>query len=90
MKDAKSYPGAVYRTARWLRLTAHVRSTHPVCQLCGTAPSECTDHVDGDTANWSLDNMRALCWSCHSWKTKTVYNAWPEIVRAYKTEMFED
>ena len=86
----KKYKGAVYRTARWLRLTELMRSRHPLCQLCGTKPSECTDHVDGDTANWCEGNMRALCWSCHSWKTKTPYTDWVQIVAKYKEEMYEE
>lgn len=84
------YKGAVYRTARWLRVTVSVRSRHPVCQLCGVKPSECVDHVDNDTSNWGEDNFRALCWSCHSWKTKTLYVVWAQIVREFKDEMYED
>lgn len=84
------YRGSVYRTARWLRVTSMMRSRHFICQLCGVQPSECTDHVDNDTTNWAEDNFRALCWSCHSWKTKTVYTDWPSIVAAYKAEMYED
>ena len=86
----EKYDGAVYRSARWLRVTRMMRSRHPICQLCERKPSECTDHVDNDTTNWDENNFKALCWSCHSWKTQTPYTEWLRVVAAFKEEMFED
>ncbi len=76
-----------YRTQRWLTLSKSVRALHPICQLCRLQMSQCVDHVDEDITNNSLDNLRALCISCHSWKTATRLLAWDAIEQHYHEEI---
>lgn len=51
---------------------------HPLCEECAergiVKPAECVDHKTphkGDAALlYCWENLRALCWSCHSRKTR--------------------
>lgn len=62
--------GRIYDTARWRSLRRQVIARDMHCQH-----PECTesitdvDHVDGDTENNSLANLRGLCHAHHSQKT---------------------
>lgn len=57
--------------ARWLRTSRAHRIAYPLCEHCGQ-PVELTDHIvsirDGG-ARYDWDNLRSLCWSCHSRRT---------------------
>ena len=63
---------ALYETARWRRLSAMIRAMRPVCEECNDALSEDVHHVvavaDGGDF-WEMDNLQALCKSCHAIKT---------------------
>lgn len=62
----------------WRKMSERFRAEHPLCGKCAEAnivrASECVDHViphEGKPEllyNW--DNLQALCWSCHSRKTR--------------------
>ena len=59
----------------WAKTSRAFLSEHPFCAICG-AFAEATDHIvpraRGGTDEW--DNLQALCWSCHSRKTRTESN----------------
>ena len=65
-----------YNTQIWKRLRAYYRKRHPLCEECmrhgRVTPSVIVDHIkpikEGG-APLALDNLQALCWSCHSTKT---------------------
>lgn len=65
--QAKRQTGKVY-DAVWQKLSRMFRAQHPWCALCG-APAECVDHIvpiSQGGARLDEDNLRSLCWSCHS------------------------
>lgn len=61
----------------WSKLSIIFRREHPFCADCElrgiVKASKCVDHVIPHRGNESLrmdrDNLRALCWACHSVKT---------------------
>ena len=64
---------SLYNTPRWRKLSRSYRARQPVCELCGHAPSQHTDHIEPHRnlphLFWSQTNWQALCHSCHSKKT---------------------
>ncbi len=56
---------------RWQKIAKAVRYDEPFCRLCGKL-STCVDHIkpieDGGTN--ARGNLQALCWRCHSKKTR--------------------
>lgn len=63
----KQYP------KQWRQLSKLIRQEEPLCRLCLERgiykPSQCVDHIDGNSKNNTRENLQALCWSCHSRKT---------------------
>jgi 5-methylcytosine-specific restriction protein A len=59
----------------WRRLRARVLREEPFCLDCDrdglTTRAVEVDHVDGNPANNSLSNLRPLCKSHHSRKTRS-------------------
>ena len=63
----------------WQRLSLELRAKQPWCSFCRAGGGEAylddsgvvrfvslsVDHIDGDTANCSPQNLRVLCRSCH-------------------------
>lgn len=58
---------------QWLRIRDMVLSMEPLCRSCMKAgkltPANEVDHIDGDSANNSIENLQPLCKPCHSEKT---------------------
>lgn len=48
------------------------------CRDCGRFGGH-VDHIDGDNANHSADNLQTLCLPCHSRKTATEQTGRPYI-----------
>ena len=79
--DARSWVGVersrpkskIYNTSRWQRLRKLILSRNPICQAndCNNLSSH-VDHIvpmaDGGEP-YELENLQALCASCHSRKT---------------------
>ena len=61
---------------RWRKFRAWFLSRHPVCKSCDRAAKE-VDHIqplrDGGE-KYDLENLQALCKSCHSRKTQAEMN----------------
>ena len=63
---------------RWQRLSLAYRTEHPLCEECErhsvVKAAECVDHKTPHEGNEDLlydwANLQALCWSCHSRKTR--------------------
>ena len=51
-----------YRIARALYYEHH---TNIICDHCGTIKNICIHHIDGDYKNNNIENLQALCKSCH-------------------------
>jgi 5-methylcytosine-specific restriction endonuclease McrA len=61
---------------RWTKFRAWFLSHHPVCNTCGRAANE-VDHVtplSRGGGKYDLENLQALCKSCHSRKTQAEMN----------------
>lgn len=62
---------ALYKSKRWQILRRRVLFEQPLCD-CGELATD-VDHIvaieDGG-AQWSRDNLKAMCGSCHSAKTR--------------------
>lgn len=59
-----------YDKRRWKNLRRMKLSNDPMCEGAGChAPATEVDHKDGDVTNRAMENLRALCKSCHSKKT---------------------
>jgi len=74
-----------YYTKRWQKLRLVVLSDQPFCAdpysqhsryVEGRAPATEIDHIDGDSDNDLMDNLQALCKSCHSRKTALEQDRW--------------
>lgn len=65
-----------YNTARWRKLSTYILNTFPICEHCEDNPSEDVHHViqlstvEGWNKRLDLDNLKALCKSCHSLHSK--------------------
>lgn len=57
----------------WRTLRAAFLRDHPDCVVCGQ-PTEHVDHIlpvrERPDLALDVDNVQALCWSCHSRKTR--------------------
>lgn len=66
----------VYQTKQWLKTRAVVLLKHPLCVAClrkgKTARATDVDHIVPRRSGGAdtLDNLQALCHSCHSQKTR--------------------
>lgn len=62
----------------WLRIRKQVLMREPCCVACLAAgriePANEVDHIDGDTANNTWENLQGLCKPCHSSKTAREMN----------------
>ena len=64
--------------ARWQAMSNKHRRDNPLCEECKgngvIEPATCVDHVTPHKGNEALlydpSNLRALCWACHSRKTR--------------------
>ena len=74
MKQRKA-SAFLYSHRRWRSLRKQVILSNPICQACNRAPSTQVDHIkpySGDVSTfYDIDNLQALCHSCHSKKTAT-------------------
>lgn len=63
----------LYSTSAWRRRSRQFLEAHPYCARCG-ARATITDHIIPHRGNsdlfWDESNLQALCWSCHSIKTR--------------------
>lgn len=67
-----------YDTARWRKLSKLKRQTDPLCEPCLEAGrstlAECVDHTlpreERPDLELDWDNLRSMCWPCHSEKTR--------------------
>lgn len=68
-----------YDSPAWRRLAAAVRKDERVCRVCKAelgklTPAECVDHIIPLALRPDLaldrENLQALCWECHSRKTR--------------------
>lgn len=60
-----------YNSPAWRRVRAAFIRRYPSCWFCG-AKADAVDHVDGNPlgpAGLAFENLRSLCWSCHSKRT---------------------
>lgn len=65
-------------THQWTQLSKVYRRHNPVCVIClfkgRVTAAEITDHIVPHRMDSSLlmdsENLCALCWKCHSWKTR--------------------
>jgi len=59
----------------WRRLRATILAEEPLCRTClvqrRITVATDVDHIDGDSANNSANNLQSLCHACHSRKTYT-------------------
>ena len=64
--------GSLYGSEAWRRASKRFLGGHPLCP-CG-APADVTDHIrphKGDARLfWDIRNWQAMCWGCHSRKTR--------------------
>lgn len=52
-------------------------SDSPYCEICGESDKKlCVHHIDEDIHNNNLDNLKVLCYSCHS-KIHNLYFNFP-------------
>ena len=65
--------GHLYRSSAWKKASRQFLASNPQCAKC-ERKATVTDHKvphRGDLKLfWSPSNWRALCWSCHSGKTR--------------------
>jgi len=62
----------LYRTAAWRKLRAEFLRLHPFCVRCGK-PAVIADHITPHKGRpelfFCMENLQAMCQSCHSAKT---------------------
>lgn len=79
-KRSKSHQ--FYYGTEWKRLRAAYRAKHPICEMCGVAPSVIVDHIveisDGGD-KYDERNYQALCLACHN--KKTAKERWERTVK---------
>ena len=82
-----------YYTKRWQKLRIVVLSGQPFCAdpymqharyQDGRVRATEIDHIDGDPNNDLMDNLQALCKSCHSRKTALEQDRWKRRGFVYK------
>ena len=61
--------------AKWQNRSPWLKHRKDSCERCGFIPEHSSqldvDHVDGNKANNSLNNLQTLCANCHRLKTYT-------------------
>jgi 5-methylcytosine-specific restriction enzyme A len=64
---------AFYQSPAWRAASAAAVAAEPLCRICRRKASALADHIverrDGG-ADFARRNIQAVCWSCHSKKTK--------------------
>lgn len=81
----------LYHTARWTRLSASFRASHPLCSRCASVgiikPAQVTDHITpwpvcGEDGFFDESNLQALCADCNHQKgqeDKKIIQQWREL-----------
>ena len=63
-----------YNSTRWRKLSKWYLSNNPICEMCDNDLSRHSDHIipwqDGGS-KYLVDNLQALCLSCHAKKTSS-------------------
>lgn len=81
-RNRRNKKHAFYYTQAWKDARAAYREKHPVCEMCGRAPSVIVDHIvelnDGGDP-FDERNFQALCIACHN--KKTAKEKWERTVR---------
>lgn len=68
----------IYKTSRWIRISKAIRNEFPICQKCMKSPTDVVDHIyelrwlNGQDHAYTLDNLMAVCHTCHNIKTKAI------------------
>jgi 5-methylcytosine-specific restriction protein A len=65
-------------SARWDRESKRYREEYPLCELCllngDVRATQAVDHIIPHRGNpvlmWDDGNWCAICWRCHTWKTR--------------------
>jgi 5-methylcytosine-specific restriction endonuclease McrA len=68
--SASKERGRFYRSAFWQRLRAVILKRDVECQICHERPAVHVDHISNDHTDNRPENLRGLCHSCHSRKTR--------------------
>mgnify|MGYP002735309899 CR=1 FL=1 len=83
-RDADPRRTIPLQSARWQRLRRWVLDREPLCRECRRmghpTPATDVDHVSGNPADNSPDNLQALCHACHSAKTVRERHGKPGLV----------
>ena len=74
--DRKGQDYAFYNSAAWRRLSASIRASHPVCEVCRAAgrgdAAQMVDHIipiRQGGARYDTTNLMAMCHECHNRKS---------------------
>jgi 5-methylcytosine-specific restriction protein A len=82
----------IYYTKRWKDLRKLVLNNNPLCADPyahhkrygeGRAIASEVDHIDGNPDNNEMENLQALCKSCHSRKTALEQDRWGKKPKTY-------
>jgi ribosomal protein L4 len=76
----------LYSSSRWKQLRRLAMGKAVTCVYCFRAKPYAVDHLDGDPANNSSENLFGVCSPCHSRKTMLV----DAILRLYMVRSAKD
>lgn len=63
---------SLYESVRWRKMRKEFLQLHPYCVQCGakaTIADHITPHHGSEDLFYNMNNLQAMCWSCHSAKT---------------------